>query len=339
MMDDGSNQSSRRNTDKASSQSGRAGNGSRRDKTPSRCQLDPPDPEWEEEWVQGSVNCVWLNSVWGRALCALEGTKRHKAAPPCVQTSENGHVKTVVKKRCTSSLPGGSRPVSEASRGESCEEAVQQLHRDETPSLVKPEVPGTTAENSEEDHPKTRREQVEADHQEVLLKKEAPERQQFIEELLEPEEDAKLLAEVNTLKSSLDETEAKVHHLQKEKQDLVQRLERYQGRAQQLEGHIAELRKKHVGLGREIQHLKERNHHLTVAIQRSAARLDDLLEQSREVAEKSCLVEIRQKQLGEEINALDYSELVGEVKKKRAFFRFFRNLKNCFRKEKKEKCL
>lgn len=89
------------------------------------CELGCLAPEWEEEFLRGSVHCVWLNSVWGRST------------PPCVQTplaedrvSKKRPVavmKVVMKKRCkrTSSVPEGpSQPVSDSSRGESCEVCV-----------------------------------------------------------------------------------------------------------------------------------------------------------------------------------------------------------------------
>lgn len=96
------------------------------------CDMDRLDPEWEEEFIRGSVRCVWLNSVWARTT------------PPCVQTALSEDrvpkrrpvtvLKVVLKKRCrrsSSSVPDGSRPGSAAPRGGSCEGCVQQLEREE----------------------------------------------------------------------------------------------------------------------------------------------------------------------------------------------------------------
>lgn len=66
---------------------------------------------------------------------------------------------------------------------------------------------------------------------------------------------------MKTLNSSLYEAEAKVHHLQKCKQELAQRLERYQERVHQLDQHINELGKKHKKqVVTEIQ--QDKNHDL-----------------------------------------------------------------------------
>lgn len=157
----------------------------------SHCHLDCPGPEWEEEWLQRSLNCAWHNSVWGRTACGPGEKKRHERAPPCVQTSqsEDGCLKIVMRSRCKrTSSPDGSQPVSEASRGDHCEGTVQQLDRAETPSLIKGEVHRTTAEDSGEDQAKARGDQLEAGHQ----------------NLLEPEEEDKRLGDVDTLNSSLD---------------------------------------------------------------------------------------------------------------------------------------
>lgn len=173
----------------------------------SHCHLDCPDPEWEEEWLQRSLNCVWHNSVWGRSARGPGEKKGHERAPPRVQTSKSGDgcLKIVMTSRCkrSSSVPDGSQPVSEASRGEHCEGTVHQLDRAETPSLIKGEVHRTTAEDSGEDQATARGDQLEAGHQNLLWKKNISELQQFSEELLKPEEEDKMLGDVDTLNSSL----------------------------------------------------------------------------------------------------------------------------------------
>lgn len=64
---------------------------------------------------------------------------------------------------------------------EDTEGTVQQLDREETPSLIKGEV-----------------------HRNLLLEKKISQLQQFSEELLKPEEEDKMLGDVNTLNASLD---------------------------------------------------------------------------------------------------------------------------------------
>lgn len=127
------------------------------------CDVDCLVPEWEEEFLRGSVHCVWLNSVWGRTT------------PPYVQTplSEDrvpkkrpvAVLKVVLKKRYkrTSSLLGGPQPVSGA-----CVGGCAGQRRD--PSPTRWENPRTTVQTGPEDHPKSRGEQLEAERQELAMK-------------------------------------------------------------------------------------------------------------------------------------------------------------------------
>ncbi|TWW80338.1 WD repeat-containing protein 75 [Takifugu flavidus] len=215
----------------------------------SHCHLDGPVPEWEEEWLQRSSNWVWHNSVWGRTACGPGEKKRRERAPPRVQTSksEDGCLKIVMmsRRKRTSSVPDGSQPVSEACEGH-CEGTVQQLDRGETPSLIKGEVYRTTAEDSAEDHAKAGRDPLEAGHQNLLLEKKISELQQFSEEVLKPEEEDKMLGDVNALNSSWDGD----HHLAETVQSSVLRRD-------DLTQQITEGTDKRSGLLRNFNHKKE----------------------------------------------------------------------------------
>lgn len=112
-------------------------------------------------------------------------------------------------------------------------------------ALVKGNSYKTTAENFEEDQTKTGDDQLDTNHQELAVKNKMSMVEQFLEELLKKMEKCEKLGnEVKTLNSSLYEAETKVHHLQKRKQELAQRFERYQDRV--LDQHIAEVGEKKI---------------------------------------------------------------------------------------------